>query len=93
MSKFKINRFWSVVITILVIYGIVKLVIPAVSREITALPFPLTVPGTLVFIYMTLTVVALFLLVTFSDEFMKEFVGPIRGMLRGEYTKAFRAVV
>jgi len=32
-------------------------------------------------------------LVTFSDEFMKEFVGPIRGMLRGEYTKAFRAVV
>ena len=93
MSKFKINRFWSVVITILLIYGIVKLVIPAVSREITALPFPLTVPGTLVFIYMTLTVVALFLLVTFSDEFMKEFVGPIRGMLRGEYTKAFRAVV
>ena len=58
-----------------------------------ALPFPLTVPGTLVFIYMTLTCVALFALVTFSDEFMEEFWGPIRKMLRGEYTKAFRLAV
>ncbi len=93
MSKFKINRFWSVVATILVIYGIVKWIIPAVSRNITSLPFPLTVPGTLVFIYMTLTCVALFALVTFSDEFLEEFWGPIRKMLRGEYTKAFRLVV
>ncbi len=93
MSKFKINRFWSVVATILVIYGIVKWVIPAVSRNITSLPFPLTVPGTLVFIYMALTCVALFALVTFSDEFLEEFWAPIRKMLRGEYTKAFRLLV
>ncbi len=93
MAKLRINRFWSIVATLLIVYSLVKWGIPAVSREITTLPFPLPVPGALMFIYMTLTVVALFLFVTFSDSYMEEFLRPIKKLLRGEYTKAVRALV
>ena len=91
MKKPRTMRFWSVVLTLLLVYALVKWGIPTVSREITELPFPLTVPGTLMFIYMLLTVVALFLLVTFSDEHLEEFLYPIRRFLRGEYGKVTRA--
>jgi mono/diheme cytochrome c family protein len=93
MAKLRINRFWTIVATLLIVYSLVKWGIPAVSREITTLPFPLPVPGALMFIYMTLTVVALFLFVTFSDSYMEEFLRPIKKLLRGEYTKAVRALV
>ncbi len=91
MKKPRTMRFWSVVLTLLLVYALVKWGIPTVSREITELPFPLTVPGTLMFIYMLLTVVALFLLVTFSDEHLEEFLYPIRRFLRGEYGRVTRA--
>ncbi len=93
MKSFSVNRFWSMVVTLLVVYALVKWGVPAVSREITSLPFPLSVPGTLMFIYMTLTLVALFMLITFSDEYMAEFMGPVKKLLRGEYTNALRTVV
>jgi mono/diheme cytochrome c family protein len=51
------------------------------------------VPGTLMFIFMVLTVVALFLFVTFSDENLEEFLRPIRRFLRAEFGKIPRAVV
>jgi mono/diheme cytochrome c family protein len=87
MDKFKIGRFWPVVLTLLIVYAAIKWGVPAASREITALPFPLPVPGTLIFMFMVLTVVALFLFVTFSDENLEEFLRPIRKFLRGEYGK------
>ncbi len=83
----KISRFFSVLLTLLVVYALVKWGIPAVSRQITGLPFPLPVPGTLIFIYMLLTVVALFLFVTFSDTHMDEFLHPVQRFLRGDYGK------
>tara|TARA_B100000315_G_scaffold245070_1_gene270530 strand:- start:247 stop:1212 length:966 start_codon:yes stop_codon:yes gene_type:complete len=88
MNGLKINKFWSVVLTILVVYALVKWGIPEASRQLTTLPFPLTVPGTLMFIYMGLTVVALFLLITFSDEYLREFLDPIKKLLRGGYTES-----
>ena len=78
LAKYRVNRFWSIVLTFFVVYALVKWGIPAVSRSITALPFPLTVPGTLMFIYMVLTLIALFMLVTFSDEYMEEFLRPVK---------------
>ncbi|MCP4377166.1 MAG: hypothetical protein GY794_13450, partial [bacterium] len=90
MKMYKVNRFWSMVAALLIVYGLVKWGVPAISRQITALPFPLSVPGTLMFIYMTLTVVALFMLVTFSDEYMAEFMHPIKKLLRGEYSSVLR---
>jgi len=92
MASLRINRFWSVVATLLLVYGFVKWGIPAASREITSLPFPLPVPGTLVFIYMALTVVALFIFVTFSDTYMQEFLQPIKIFLTGGYGTIPRTV-
>ncbi|MCH8177701.1 MAG: cytochrome c [Proteobacteria bacterium] len=93
MTKFKINRFWSIILTLLVIYSLIKWGIPALSRQITGLPFPLSVPGTLMFFYMTLTVIALFLFITFSDENLNEFLAPIKKFLRGEFGKPIRTLV
>ena len=33
MAKFKINRFWAVVATLLIVYALVRWGIPAISRE------------------------------------------------------------
>ncbi len=94
MSKFKFGRFGSVVVTLLLVYAFVKLVIPAISRSITGMDeFPLTVPGTLVLFYMVLTIVALYMFITFSDDIMDEFLAPIRKLLRGGYGVPARTFV
>ncbi len=93
MKKLKIGTFPATILTLLVVYALVKWGIPALSREVTSLPFPLPVPGTLMFFYMVLTVVALFLIVTFSDEGLNDFLRPVKKLLRGGYSKALRAVV
>ncbi len=92
-GKFRINRFWSVVATLIVIYALIKWGIPAASREITGLPFPLPVPGTLIFMYMVLTLITLFMFVTFSNDYMEEFLGPIKGLLSARYGKLPRLLV
>ena len=93
MKKFRIGVFWSVVLTFAIVFALVKWGIPAVSREVTTLPFPLPVPGTLMFIYMVLTAIALFLIVTFSDEYLENFMRPVRKFLSGGYGKIPRALV
>lgn len=93
MNKKKIGTFPMVVIVLVSVYALAKWGIPAFSRQVTTLPFPLPVPGTLMFFYMTLTVVALFLMVTFSDEGMEDFLRPIKKLLRGGYGKAARGIV
>ncbi|GBE44167.1 MAG TPA: cytochrome c [Rhizobiales bacterium] len=93
MKKLKIGSFLSMVITLVLVYALVKWGIPAVSREVTTLPFPLPVPGALMFIYMVLTIIALFLFVTFSDEGLSDFLRPVRKFLRGGYGKIPRTVI
>ncbi|MDH3973706.1 MAG: c-type cytochrome [Deltaproteobacteria bacterium] len=93
MGKSKLNFFWTIVLTLLVIYGLIKWLIPFISRQATGMPFPLPVPGTLVLFYMVLTLVALFLYVTFSDEGMNEFLRPILRLLKGEFGSLQRSVV
>jgi mono/diheme cytochrome c family protein len=93
MMKIRIGSFLSVVLTLAVVYALVKWGIPAVSREVTTLPFPLPVPGTLMFIYMVLTIVALFLFVTFSEEGLSDFLKPVKKFLRGGYGKIPRAII
>jgi mono/diheme cytochrome c family protein len=92
MARVRVNRFWSVVLALAIIYSLIKWGVPALSRQITTLPFPLPVPGALMFIYMVLTVISLFVLVTFSDEYLNEFLIPIKKFLRAEYGKVTRAV-
>jgi len=93
MKKPRIGSFLSVVISLALVYALVKWGIPAVSREVTSLPFPLPVPGTLMFFYMTLTIVALFLMVTYSDEGLNDFLRPVRKFLRGGYGKITRTMI
>ncbi len=86
------KRFWWVVLTLVVVYAAIKWGVPALSRWITTLPFPLPVPGTLMFMYMAVTLIALFLLVTFSEEHLEEFLRPIRTFLAGGYGRIPRAI-
>ena len=90
--KSKINSFWTVVLTIIITYLIVKFAIPALSRELTGMPFPLPVPSALIFIYMVLTLIAMFLLVTFDDKPLNDFMNPIKRFLRGDFSKPVRAI-
>ncbi|MCP4700927.1 MAG: cytochrome c [Gammaproteobacteria bacterium] len=87
-----IGRFWTIVLSAAIIFSLVKWGIPWGSREITTLPFLLPVPGALMFIYMALTLIAIFLFITFSDEIMDEFLAPIKKFLRGEYSKILRMI-
>ena len=93
MKKPRLGNFWSVVVTLGVVYAAVKWGIPAASREISSLPFPLPVPGTLMLIYMVLTLVALFMFVTFSDTYLEDFLRPVWKFLGGGFGKAPRALV
>jgi hypothetical protein len=93
MKKFRIGSFASVVLTLLVVYALVKWGVPAVSRQVTTLPFPLPVPGALMFIYMVLTIIALFLFVTFSEEGLSDFLRPVKKFLRGGYGRIPRAAI
>ena len=93
LKGFRLGGFWSIVAALLVTYVLVKWGIPLVSREVTGLPFPLPVPGALIFIYMVLAVIALFLLVTFSDDHLAEFLAPIKKLLAGGYGGPARAAV
>ena len=93
MKNLRIGSFLSVVLTLAIVYALVKLGIPAVSREVTTLPFPLPVPGTLMFFYMVLTIIALFMFVTFSEEGLSDFLRPVRKFLRGGYGKIPRAMM
>ncbi len=92
-GKFRSGRFWSIVITLVAVYALIEWGVPAASRAITGLPFPLPVPGTLVFMFMVLTVISLFLLVTFSDEHLEEFLRPVKRLLAGGYGKWPRLLV
>jgi mono/diheme cytochrome c family protein len=93
MKNLRIGSFLSVVLTLAIVYALVKWGIPAVSREVTTLPFPLPVPGTLMFFYMVLTIIALFMFVTFSEEGLSDFLRPVRKFLRGGYGKIPRAMM
>jgi len=93
MKGFKIGRFWSAIITLIAVYGIIKWGIPLASRNITGLPFPLSVPGTLMLFYMVLTLIALGIYISFSEERLQEFISPIKKLLSGDYGANTRTAV
>lgn len=82
--KRRLSLFWYAVITLMIVYAIIKLVIPVVSMWITHRPYPLIVPTTLTVIYMLLAVTGLGIYITMTEENMQEFLRPIRRFLRGE---------
>lgn len=91
-KKNKISQFGSVVITLLIIYLLIKFGIPFASRKITGMDFPLPVPGTLMVFYMVLIFIATFIYITSSEEKLKDFLLPIQKMLKGEYGNNTRLI-
>ena len=89
----KLGAFWSTAITLIIIYVIIKWGVPLISRKITGLPFPLSVPGTLMLFYMVLVIFALYIYISFSEERIKEFPEPIKKLLLGEYGAKARTTV
>ena len=92
-KKPMVGMFWSTVISIVVIYLLVSLGIPAISRWVTGLELPLPVPGTLKIIFMALVLVATFIYITFDDRKLDEFLRPIVGLLKGGYGSRTKLVV
>ena len=85
MRKSGSNTFWSSLLVLAAVVVLVKWIIPAVSRYLTGLPFPLTVPASLQALYIGLALIGLVVYVTYSDAHMKEFWQPIARLLRAEY--------
>ena len=90
MKKLMLPRTLTVLFTIAIVYAAIKWAIPIASRQITGLPFPLPVPGTLVLFYMALTLIAMFMLATYSDRNLNEFMQPIWRFTRGDFGNAPR---
>ena len=84
MTKRRLSLFWYAVITLAIVYVIVKVVIPRVSMWIIHWPEPLIVPSALTVIYMLLAITGLTIYITMSEENMKEFLAPIKSFLRGD---------
>lgn len=93
MKWLRLGTFATTILILFAVYALVKWGIPAFSREVTTLPFPLPVPGTLMLFYMTLAVVALFLMVSFSDDRLADFLRPVRKLLRGGFGRIPLALV
>ena len=91
-GKKRIGQFGSVIITLFIIYLLIKWGIPFISRKITGMDFPLPVPGTLMIFYMVLILIATFIYITSSEEKLKEFLKPIQKMLKGEYGNNTRLI-
>jgi hypothetical protein len=91
-EKKRIGQFGSVILTLCIIYSIIKWGIPFASRKITGMDFPLPVPGTLMIFYMVLVLVATFIYITSSEEQLKDFLSPIEKMLKGEYGNNTRLI-
>lgn len=85
MKRFMPGTFATTVLILFAVYVLAKWGLPAFSREVTSLPFPLPVPATLMLFYMTLAVVALFLMVSFSDDRLEDFLRPVRKFLQGGF--------
>ena len=81
--KRRISLFWYAVITLAIVYFIIKVIIPNVSMWITGKPYPLPVPGALTLMYLLVTLIGLFVFITTSEENIKEFIQPIIRFLRG----------
>ena len=81
--KRRISLFWYAVITLVIVFLVIKIAIPYISMWITHWPYPLVVPTTLVVMYMLLAMVGLFIYISMSEENISEFLAPIVRFLRG----------
>jgi mono/diheme cytochrome c family protein len=83
-KRFQLSIFWSVIITIVLLYLFLKLGVPYLSMKIVSAENLLPIPGALMAIFLILILVGIFVYVTASDQRIEEFLDPITRFLRGE---------
>ncbi len=82
-TKRKLPLLGASVITILVVYLIFKFLAPYISMLIVGKDRPLPLPGSLMFIYMVLTLLGLGIFISTSDKKIDEFKMPLVNFLKG----------
>jgi mono/diheme cytochrome c family protein len=90
--KRRISLLGYAAITLVIVYLVIKIVIPYVSMWITGWPRPLVVPSTLTVMYMLLAIVGLTIYISMSEENIREFLDPVRTFLKGGQAGAMGTV-
>ncbi|MEE9611174.1 MAG: cytochrome c [Desulfatiglandales bacterium] len=83
-TRFKIPLFWSTVISVLLVYILLKWGLAYFSMLVTGSERPLPVPGALMVMFMGLTFIGAFVYVCMNDETLAEFTAPIITFLKGK---------
>lgn len=80
----RLPLFWSVLLTLFVVYLILAYGTPFLNRLIIGTERWMPMPKTLLIMFMILALVGVFIHVTTSNERIEEFTGPILTFLRGD---------
>ena len=83
-KRFQLSIFWSMVLTIGLLYLFLKYGVPYLSMKIVRAENLLPIPGALMAIFLIVILVGIFVYVTASDRRMERFMDPITQFLRGE---------
>lgn len=87
------GMFWWVAGALAVVFLLIRFGIPIISRKITGLDFPLTVPSTLFLFYTILILAGTFVYVTSDEASLDSFMSPIRKVFSGGYGRRTRMIV
>lgn len=93
MDEKKIPLFWSTIIAVAAIYLFLKFAFPYLSMFIAGTENALPVPGALMVMFMSLTIIGILIHISTDDEKLAEFAQPVVQLLRRkkEKTEAYSA--
>lgn len=94
MDQKKIPLFCSTIISVAAIYLFLKFAFPYLSMFIAGTENALPVPGALMVMFMSLTIIGILIHISTDDEKLAEFAQPVVQLLKGgknEKTKAYSA--
>jgi len=87
------KTFWWSLVTLAILFALIKFAVPALSRKITGLDFPLPVPSTLFLFYTILVLIGAFVYITSDQAALDSFMLPIKKSLGGQYGAAVKLLV
>ncbi|MBI4610970.1 MAG: c-type cytochrome [Candidatus Rokubacteria bacterium] len=79
----RIPLFWSVLITLSVVWLLLEYALPYLAMWVVGRERPIPVPGAARVMYLLLALAGTLVYITRSDESIREFLGPVVGFLRG----------
>jgi len=85
--------FWNVAVGLCVVFTLIVAVIPWISRVATGMDLPLPVPSTLVIFYSIIILLGTAVYVTSDEEYLEEFLEPVKKLFRAKYGSGVRVAV